>query len=108
MESLSSARPTTSRSRPRATGPTRAIARTQQSERVRASVNRHRITQARTAQVWHEACCFLLASLFSLTPLLTTSVSIPYSVVPICSIDMNAVSKDCLLSSMIMYIQNEK
>ncbi|KAM9503359.1 uncharacterized protein phrf1 isoform 1-T1 [Salvelinus alpinus] len=51
VESLSSARPTTSRSRPRTTGPTRAIARTQQSERVRASVNRHRITQARTAQV---------------------------------------------------------
>ncbi|XP_051975657.1 PHD and RING finger domain-containing protein 1 [Xyrauchen texanus] len=38
--------PTTSRSRYRAT---RAIARTQQSERVRANVNRHRITQARTA-----------------------------------------------------------
>ncbi|XP_021456146.2 PHD and RING finger domain-containing protein 1 isoform X1 [Oncorhynchus mykiss] len=51
VESLSSARPTTSRSRPRTTGPTRAIARTQQSERVRASVNRHRITQARTAQI---------------------------------------------------------
>ncbi|KAJ3597197.1 hypothetical protein NHX12_003597 [Muraenolepis orangiensis] len=42
-------------------GPTRAIARTQQSERVRANVNRHRITQARTAQVWHEECCFSLA-----------------------------------------------
>ncbi|XP_051548485.1 PHD and RING finger domain-containing protein 1-like [Myxocyprinus asiaticus] len=38
--------PTTSRSQTRAT---RAIARTQQSERVRANVNRHRITQARTA-----------------------------------------------------------
>lgn len=36
-------------------GPTRAIARTQQSERVRANVNRHRITQARSSQVWHEA-----------------------------------------------------
>ncbi|XP_051979316.1 PHD and RING finger domain-containing protein 1-like [Xyrauchen texanus] len=35
--------PTTSHSR------SRAIARTQQSERVRANVNRHRITQARTA-----------------------------------------------------------
>ncbi|KAM4572837.1 uncharacterized protein phrf1 isoform 2-T2 [Odontesthes bonariensis] len=41
----STARPATSRSRPNATGPTRAIARTQQSERVRANVNRHRITQ---------------------------------------------------------------
>ncbi|KAM4618565.1 uncharacterized protein phrf1 [Polymixia lowei] len=51
-ESLSaSARPTTSRSRSSASGPTRAIARTQQSERVRANVNRHRITQARTAQL---------------------------------------------------------
>jgi hypothetical protein len=39
-------------------GLTRAIARTQQSERVRANVNRHRITQARTAQVWHEECGF--------------------------------------------------
>ena len=55
-ESLpSTARPATSRPQPRATGPTRAIARTQQSERVRASVNRHRITQARASQVWHEA-----------------------------------------------------
>ncbi|XP_056138661.1 PHD and RING finger domain-containing protein 1 [Lampris incognitus] len=55
VESLSSSsRPTTSRSRSSPAGPTRAIARTQQSERVRASVNRHRITQARTAQVWHE------------------------------------------------------
>ncbi|XP_019895992.2 PHD and RING finger domain-containing protein 1 isoform X2 [Esox lucius] len=50
-ESLGSTRPTTSRSRPPMAGPTRAIARTQQSERVRASVNRHRITQARTAQI---------------------------------------------------------
>lgn len=55
-DSLSSpARPATSRAQTRAAGPTRAIARTQQSERVRASVNRHRITQARTSQVWHEA-----------------------------------------------------
>uniref|UniRef100_A0A8C2C197 PHD and ring finger domains 1 n=1 Tax=Cyprinus carpio TaxID=7962 RepID=A0A8C2C197_CYPCA len=38
--------PTTSRPRSR---PTRAIARTQHSERVRANVNRRRITQARTA-----------------------------------------------------------
>lgn len=51
----STARPATSHSQSRAAGPTRAIARTQQSERVRASVNRHRITQARTSQVWHEA-----------------------------------------------------
>uniref|UniRef100_A0A1A8DL54 PHD and ring finger domains 1 n=1 Tax=Nothobranchius kadleci TaxID=1051664 RepID=A0A1A8DL54_NOTKA len=51
-DSLSSpARPATSRSQPRSAGPTRAIARTQQSERVRASVNRHRITQARTSQL---------------------------------------------------------
>ncbi|CAK6960028.1 PHD and RING finger domain-containing protein 1 [Scomber scombrus] len=51
-ESLpSTARPATSRSQSRAAGPTRAIARTQQSERVRASVNRHRITQARTSQL---------------------------------------------------------
>ncbi|XP_022609961.1 PHD and RING finger domain-containing protein 1 [Seriola dumerili] len=50
-ESLpSTARSATSRHQPRATGPTRAIARTQQSERVRANVNRHRITQARTSQ----------------------------------------------------------
>ncbi|CAG5958244.1 unnamed protein product [Menidia menidia] len=47
----STARPATSQSRPRAAGPTRAIARTQQSERVRANVNRHRITQARTSQL---------------------------------------------------------
>lgn len=47
----STARPATSRSRARASGPTRAIARTQQSERVRANVNRHRITQARTSQL---------------------------------------------------------
>ncbi|CAB1323055.1 unnamed protein product [Coregonus sp. 'balchen'] len=50
-ESLSSTRPTTSRSHLPTAGPTRAIARTQQSERVRASVNRHRITQARIAQI---------------------------------------------------------
>ncbi|XP_041650492.1 PHD and RING finger domain-containing protein 1 [Cheilinus undulatus] len=56
-ESLpSSAGPTTSRSQTRAAqnrgaGPTRAIARTQQSERVRANVNRNRITQARTSQL---------------------------------------------------------
>lgn len=47
----STARPATGRSRARASGPTRAIARTQQSERVRANVNRHRITQARTSQL---------------------------------------------------------
>ncbi|XP_018519844.1 PHD and RING finger domain-containing protein 1 isoform X1 [Lates calcarifer] len=47
----SPARPATSRHQPRATGPTRAIARTQQSERVRANVNRHRITQARESQL---------------------------------------------------------
>ncbi|XP_028306489.1 PHD and RING finger domain-containing protein 1 isoform X2 [Gouania willdenowi] len=41
----STARPATSQSHPRTAGPTRAIARTQQSERVRASVNRNRITQ---------------------------------------------------------------
>ncbi|TSK45871.1 PHD and RING finger domain-containing protein 1 [Bagarius yarrelli] len=41
--------PTTSRSRPAGARPMRAIARTQHSERVRANVNRHRITQARTA-----------------------------------------------------------
>ncbi|XP_057692197.1 PHD and RING finger domain-containing protein 1 isoform X2 [Corythoichthys intestinalis] len=41
----STAQPTTSRSQSRAAGPTRAIARTQHSERVRANVNRHRITQ---------------------------------------------------------------
>ncbi|XP_062245451.1 PHD and RING finger domain-containing protein 1 [Platichthys flesus] len=51
-ESLpSTAQPATSRHHPRAAGPTRAIARTQQSERVRASVNRYRITQARTSQL---------------------------------------------------------
>ena len=49
----STARPATSRSQ--SSGQTRAIARTQQSERVRANVNRHRISQARTSQVWHEA-----------------------------------------------------
>ncbi|XP_072241641.1 uncharacterized protein phrf1 [Leuresthes tenuis] len=47
----STAHPATSRSRPHTAGPTRAIARTQQSERVRANVNRHRITQARTSQL---------------------------------------------------------
>ncbi|XP_061825964.1 uncharacterized protein phrf1 isoform X2 [Nerophis lumbriciformis] len=41
----STAHPTTSRTQPRAAGPTRAIARTRHSERVRANVNRHRITQ---------------------------------------------------------------
>ncbi|KAM9854080.1 uncharacterized protein phrf1 [Aulostomus maculatus] len=51
-ESLpSTAHPVTSRSLSRAAGPTRAIARTQQSERVRANVNRHRITQARSSQL---------------------------------------------------------
>ncbi|RXN25069.1 PHD and RING finger domain-containing 1 isoform X2 [Labeo rohita] len=45
-EEESSSLPTTSRPRSR---PTRAIARTQHSERVRANVNRRRITQARTA-----------------------------------------------------------
>ncbi|KAL0154654.1 hypothetical protein M9458_048917, partial [Cirrhinus mrigala] len=45
-EEESSSLPTTSRPRAR---PTRAIARTQHSERVRANVNRRRITQARTA-----------------------------------------------------------
>ncbi|KAM8892972.1 uncharacterized protein phrf1 isoform 2-T3 [Spinachia spinachia] len=45
-ESLpSTARPATSRPQSAAAGPTRAIARTQHSERVRANVNRHRITQ---------------------------------------------------------------
>lgn len=54
IESLpSTARPATRRAQ--TAGPTRAIARTQQSERVRANVNRHRITQARSSQVWHEA-----------------------------------------------------
>ncbi|XP_061891863.1 PHD and RING finger domain-containing protein 1-like isoform X1 [Entelurus aequoreus] len=47
----STAHPTTSRTQPRAAGPTRAIARTRHSERVRANVNRHRITQARTPQL---------------------------------------------------------
>ncbi|KAF7659258.1 hypothetical protein LDENG_00001210 [Lucifuga dentata] len=55
----SSSRPASSRSRSRAAGPTRAIARTQQSERVRANVNRHRITQARAAQL---APTFLIQS----------------------------------------------
>ncbi|XP_028263835.1 PHD and RING finger domain-containing protein 1 isoform X2 [Parambassis ranga] len=41
----STARSATRRSQPHGAGPTRAIARTQQSERVRANVNRHRITQ---------------------------------------------------------------
>uniref|UniRef100_A0A096LT29 PHD and ring finger domains 1 n=1 Tax=Poecilia formosa TaxID=48698 RepID=A0A096LT29_POEFO len=48
---FSTPRPATSRSRTHTAGPTRAIARTQQSERVRANVNRHRITQARTSQL---------------------------------------------------------
>lgn len=42
--------PTTSRLRPHA-GRTRAIARTRQSERVRATVNRNRISTARRIQV---------------------------------------------------------
>lgn len=42
--------PTTSRLRPH-TGRTRAIARTRQSERVRATVNRNRISTARRFQV---------------------------------------------------------
>lgn len=64
-ESLSSTpRPATSRTRTHTVGPTRAIARTQQSERVRANVNRHRITQARTSQVWHDAS--VLAHLLTL------------------------------------------
>lgn len=47
--------PTTSRLRPHA-GRTRAIARTRQSERVRATVNRNRISTARRIQVGvHEA-----------------------------------------------------
>ncbi|TKS73250.1 PHD and RING finger domain-containing protein 1 [Collichthys lucidus] len=51
-ESLpSTAHAATSRSQSHGAGPTRAIARTQQSERVRANVNRHRITQARTSQL---------------------------------------------------------
>ncbi|CAL8359692.1 unnamed protein product [Lota lota] len=52
-ESLPARARTSSMRSPRssaAPGPTRAIARTQQSERVRANVNHHRITQARTAQ----------------------------------------------------------
>ena len=60
-ESLPSRGRSSSQRSPRASagaGLTRAIARTQQSERVRAHVNRHRITQARTAQVWHEECGF--------------------------------------------------
>ncbi|XP_049578635.1 PHD and RING finger domain-containing protein 1 isoform X1 [Syngnathus scovelli] len=48
---LSTGQPTTSRSQSRAVGPIRAIARTQHSERVRANVNRHRISQARTSQL---------------------------------------------------------
>ncbi|KAM9376337.1 uncharacterized protein phrf1 [Pholidichthys leucotaenia] len=47
----STARSSTSRPQPHAAGPTRAIARTQQSERVRANVNRHRISQARSSQL---------------------------------------------------------
>ncbi|XP_043979463.1 PHD and RING finger domain-containing protein 1 isoform X2 [Gambusia affinis] len=42
---FSTPHPATSRFRTHTAGPTRAIARTQQSERVRANVNRHRITQ---------------------------------------------------------------
>lgn len=42
--------PTTSRLRPQAR--TRAIARTRQSERVRATVNRNRITTAQQIQVF--------------------------------------------------------
>ncbi|XP_018621294.1 PHD and RING finger domain-containing protein 1 [Scleropages formosus] len=42
--------PTTSHLRTSSSRPTRAIARTRQSERVRATVNRNRITQARTMQ----------------------------------------------------------
>ncbi|KAM6960513.1 uncharacterized protein phrf1 [Aplochiton taeniatus] len=61
-DSLSNARPTTSRPRPSAAGPTRAIARTQQSERVRANVNRHRITQARTARTEQFTPRFLMQS----------------------------------------------
>lgn len=49
--------PTTSRSRPASSRPMRAIARTQHSERVRANVNRHRITQARTAA---QVCMMLM------------------------------------------------
>ncbi|XP_017578005.2 PHD and RING finger domain-containing protein 1 isoform X1 [Pygocentrus nattereri] len=48
-EDESSILPTTSRSWLPTSRPTRAIARTQHSERVRANINRHRITQARTA-----------------------------------------------------------
>lgn len=55
----STARPATSRFQFGAAGPTRAIARTQQSERVRANVNRHRITQARSSQL---APTFLIQS----------------------------------------------
>lgn len=62
--------PTTSRLRPRA-GRTRAIARTRQSERVRATVNRNRISTARRIQVGvrdtmaaHRYCRPLLAWLF--------------------------------------------
>ncbi|XP_037373222.1 PHD and RING finger domain-containing protein 1 isoform X2 [Talpa occidentalis] len=48
-ELLADVVPTSSRLRPRA-GRTRAIARTRQSERVRATVNRNRISTARSAQ----------------------------------------------------------
>lgn len=48
-EDESNVLPTTSRFQPSNSRPTRAIARTQHSERVRRNVNRHRITQARTA-----------------------------------------------------------
>ncbi|XP_061103085.1 PHD and RING finger domain-containing protein 1-like isoform X2 [Conger conger] len=47
---LMDAAPTTSRLRTSAAGRTRSIARTRQSERVRATVNRNRITQARAIQ----------------------------------------------------------
>ncbi|XP_064194076.1 PHD and RING finger domain-containing protein 1-like [Anguilla rostrata] len=47
---LTDAIPTTSRLRTSSAGRTRTIARTRQSERVRATVNRNRITQARAIQ----------------------------------------------------------
>lgn len=46
--------PTTSRLRPHVR--TRAIARTRQSERVRATVNRNRITTAQRIQVYRIIC----------------------------------------------------
>lgn len=57
IEEESSVLPTTSQSRPAGSRPMRAIARTQHSERVRANVNRHRITQARTAA---QVCMMLM------------------------------------------------